>query len=180
MTPSLKLKTHKSKKTTLQLPNDCFTSFTKNHNPPFTWSTLWNSRDYGCFLEFLVIKVLFHDMQVNNTHIQTNPTHTYWEDSRSLLRSLGFSSHPYQPSKPIPRLNFYLFKYTSGYPWRSDTIRPCLPFFFLHLDGLKTPIYTQTIIKWVARIDGGIQKKVKEPQPKPPLYPSAQTHPQKT
>jgi hypothetical protein len=26
------------------------------------------------------------------------------------------------------------------------------------------PIYTQTIVKWVARIDGGI--------PKPPLYPS--------
>jgi hypothetical protein len=41
------------------------------------------------------------------------------------------------------------------------------------------PIYTQTIVKWVARIDGGIQKKVKEPQPKPPLYPSPQTHPPK-
>jgi hypothetical protein len=40
-------------------------------------------------------------------------------------------------------------------------------------------IYTQTIVKWVARIDGGIQKKVKEPQPKPPLYPSPQTHPSK-
>jgi hypothetical protein len=25
---------------------------------------------------------------------------------------------------------------------------------------------SQTIVKWVARIDGGIQKKVKEPQPK--------------
>jgi hypothetical protein len=47
------------------------------------------------------------------------------------------------------------------------------------LDGLKTPIYTQTIVKWVARIDGGIQKKVKEPQPKPPLYLSPQTHPPK-
>jgi hypothetical protein len=43
------------------------------------------------------------------------------------------------------------------------------------LDGLKTPIYIQTIVKWVARIDGGIQKKVKEP----PLYPSPQTHPPK-
>jgi hypothetical protein len=52
-------------------------------------------------------------------------------------------------------------------------------FFFLHLDGLKTPIYTQTIVKWVARINGGIQRKVKEPQPKPPLYPSPQTHPPK-
>jgi hypothetical protein len=41
------------------------------------------------------------------------------------------------------------------------------------------PIYTQTIVKWVARIDGGIQKKVKEPQPKPSLYPSPQTHPPK-
>jgi hypothetical protein len=38
---------------------------------------------------------------------------------------------------------------------------------------------TQTIVKWVARIDGGIQKKVKEPQPKPPLYLSPQTHPPK-
>jgi hypothetical protein len=38
---------------------------------------------------------------------------------------------------------------------------------------------SQTIVKWVARIDGGIQKKVKEPQPKPPLYPSPQTHPPK-
>jgi hypothetical protein len=26
-------------------------------------------------------------------------------------------------------------------------------------------MYIQTIVKWVARIDGGIQKKVKEPQP---------------
>jgi hypothetical protein len=41
------------------------------------------------------------------------------------------------------------------------------------------PIYTQTIVKWVARIDGGIQKKVKEPQPKPPFYLSSQTHPPK-
>jgi hypothetical protein len=41
------------------------------------------------------------------------------------------------------------------------------------------PIYTQTIVKWVARIDGGIEKKVKEPQPKPPLYLSPQTHPPK-
>jgi hypothetical protein len=69
--------------------------------------------------------------------------------------------------------------HTSGYSWWSDTMRPCLPFFFLHLDGLKTPIYTQTIVKWVARIYGGIQKKVKKPQPKPPLYPSPQTHPPK-
>jgi hypothetical protein len=44
---------------------------------------------------------------------------------------------------------------------------------------LIPPIYTQTIVKWVARIDGGIQKKVKKPQPKPPLYPSPQTHPPK-
>jgi hypothetical protein len=35
------------------------------------------------------------------------------------------------------------------------------------------------IVKWVARIDGGIQKKVKKPQPKPPLYLSPQTHPPK-
>ncbi len=61
---------------------------------------------------------------------------------------------------------------------RRTQPRACL-FFFLHLDGLKTPIYIQTIVKWVARIDGGIQKKVKEPQPKPPLYPSPQTHPPK-
>jgi hypothetical protein len=61
---------------------------------------------------------------------------------------------------------------------RTQSARACL-FFSLHLDGLKTPIYTQTIVKWVARIDGGIQKKVKEPQPKPPLYPSPQTHPPK-
>ncbi len=61
----------------------------------------------------------------------------------------------------------------------TQSAHACL-FFFLHLDGFKTqlywviifipPIYTQTIVKWVARIDGGIQKKVKEPQPKPPLY----------
>jgi hypothetical protein len=62
---------------------------------------------------------------------------------------------------------------------RTQSARACL-FSFLHLDGLKTPIYTQTIVKWVARIDRGIQKKVKEPQPKPPLYPSPQTYPQKT
>jgi len=55
---------------------------------------------------------------------------------------------------------------------RTQSARAWL-FFFLHLDGLKTPIYTQTIF------DGGIQKKVKEPQPKPPLYPSPQTHPPK-
>jgi hypothetical protein len=61
---------------------------------------------------------------------------------------------------------------------QTQSARACL-FFSLHLDGLKTPIYTQTIVKWVARIDGGIQKKVKEPQPKPPLYPSPQTHPPK-
>ncbi len=78
----------------------------------------------------------------------------------------------------MPKLTC-VFPKTSGYPWRSDTIHPCLPFFFLHLDGLKTPIYTQTIVKWVARIDGGIQKKVKKPQPKPPLYPSPQSHPPK-
>jgi hypothetical protein len=53
---------------------------------------------------------------------------------------------------------------------RTQSARAWL-FFFLHLDGLKTPIYTQTIV--------GIQKKVKEPQPKPPLYPSPQTHPPK-
>jgi hypothetical protein len=35
---------------------------------------------------------------------------------------------------------------------RTQSARACLFFFFLHLDGLKTPIYTQTIVKWVARI----------------------------
>ncbi len=36
---------------------------------------------------------------------------------------------------------------------RTRSVRACL-YFFLHLDGLKTPIYTQTIVKWVARIEG--------------------------
>ncbi len=39
-------------------------------------------------------------------------------------------------------INRSVISITSGYLWRSDTIRSCLPFFFsLHLDGLKTPIY---------------------------------------
>jgi hypothetical protein len=69
---------------------------------------------------------------------------------------------------------FFLFLHLDGLktPIYTQTIVKWVAkffIFFVHLDGLKTPIYTQTIVKWVARIDGGIQK---EPQPKPPLYPS--------
>jgi hypothetical protein len=92
-------------------------------------------------------------------------------------------------------IKFFLKKQIS---WRGLFLCFLPAFFFsLHLDGLKTPIYfilftriqankvtqlywviifippiysSQTIVKWVARIAGGIQKKVKESQPKPPLY----------
>jgi hypothetical protein len=39
--------------------------------------------------------------------------------------------------------------------------------------------FNQTIVKWVARIDGWIKKKVKKPQPESPLYLSPRTHPPK-
>jgi len=78
-TPSRNFTKHKNRKTThINLPSDCFTNLTKKHNPP--------SHDLPCnfngLLQFFRVpnnKVLSHEMQANNTHIQTNPKHTLWE-----------------------------------------------------------------------------------------------------
>jgi hypothetical protein len=82
----------------------------------------------------------------------------YWEIFTLLFHVMGLGPH----------LSLHFFCSVNNLPVPA-------PFFSLHLDGLKTPIYFILF----PRIDGGIQKKVKKPQPKPPLYPSPQTHPQK-
>jgi len=54
------------------------------------------------FSEFPTIRVLFHEMQANNTHIQINPKHTLWEGflavfETSKLFIIPLINHQNQP-----------------------------------------------------------------------------------
>jgi hypothetical protein len=103
-----------------------------------------------CFPHFFV-------QQLNFAHIPSFPHHL--QRKTITLYMVGYQCrcwvyHSHTHTLSITYLTLYnllsssldLFA-TSGFPWGSDTIHPCLPFFFLHLDGLKTPICIDIISK---------------------------------
>jgi len=53
----------------------------------------------------------------------------------------------YQDQIPHQISHLIFTKLVGTHDGRTQSARAWL-FFFLHLDGLKTPIYTQTIVKW--------------------------------
>jgi hypothetical protein len=75
ITPSLKLITHKNKKTTHFNSPLIASQVLQRTTTPLHMIHLVNSIDYGCFLKFPVIKVLSHEMQATFTYKSTQHTH---------------------------------------------------------------------------------------------------------
>ncbi len=78
------------------------------------------SIDCGCFSKFPTIRVLSHEMQADNTHIQINPKHTPWEGFLAAFETSKLFIIPLiNHKKSTLRLNFCLPKYIAQ--WNFST-----------------------------------------------------------
>ncbi len=73
------------------------------------------SINYCSSSEFPTVRVLFHEMQTNNTHIQINPNTHFEKNFQPPLRPLNFSSSPLSTIKTSSQIEFLhsRFFYTS-------------------------------------------------------------------